>query len=106
MLATAPNMFKPGQSGNPGGRPKKLLKRVDEMCHADGKHPYTELMRLLPELKEREQAEIWLQLLSYCQARPKQLTLDDDDDEIKNLKNLSMKELMRLVKDNLPGDEK
>lgn len=101
-MANQEGRFKPGQSGNIHGRPRKLLSRIDEMCHADGKHPYTELMALLPQLKPREQAEIWLQLLAYCQPKLKEQYQSEDDEEREKLKKLPMGDLLKLVKDNFP----
>ncbi len=91
--------WKPGQSGNTGR--KKWLTRIDEMCAKDGKHPYEELMKLLPELRPREQAEIWLQLLSYCQAKPKPLEAEKPDD----LDDMPTEELLRLVKSQIKDME-
>lgn len=70
--------FKPGVSGNPAGRPKKLLLRIDEMCKKDNVHPYTELMKLMPLLDESDQADVWLQLLSYIQPKPKEEPIEDE----------------------------
>lgn len=90
--------WKPGVSANPSGRPKQWLKRIDEMCTKDGKHPYTELMKLLPELKPREQAHIWLELLAYCQAKPKPIEAEKENE----LASMSTADLVKLVKEKLP----
>ncbi len=92
-----PYHWKPGQTGNPTGRPRKLLKRIDEMFFADGIHPYTELMKLMPDLKAKEQAEVWLELLTYCQAKPKVV-----EEELDPLKALSTEALINLVREKIP----
>lgn len=98
--------FKPGQSGNPSGRPKRLLPRIDEMMHKDGKHPYTELMRLIPKLPPKAQAEVWLELLAYCQPKMKEFTPTESEEEREALRNLPMNELIQLVKTSMPIEEK
>jgi len=94
--SNAATRFKPGQSGNPAGRPKKILARVDELCHQAGVHPFTELMKILKEgsLEDKEKANIWLQLLSYVQGKAKTL----EDDEPSDLEKLTTAELIKLVK--------
>lgn len=92
------HLWKPGQSGNPNGRPKVWLTRVDEMMAKDGKHPYTELLKLLPELKPRDQAQVWLELLAYCQPKPKPIEAEKENE----LAGMSTAELVKLVKDKLP----
>jgi hypothetical protein len=84
--------WKPGQSGNPGGRPKKLITRVDEILHGLKLNPTTELIALIPQLKPREQAEIWMELLSYCQAKPKQIEIVVDPDVTSTLTDSELAE--------------
>lgn len=98
--------WKPGQITNPGGRPKKLLARIDEMCHADGKHPYSELMKILPKLTPKDQALVWLELLAYCQPKMKEFTPTESEAEREALRNLPMNELIQLVKSNIAIEEK
>lgn len=45
--------FRPGVSGNPAGRPKKLLKRIDEVLHDRGIEPIAEVLRLLDALRRQ-----------------------------------------------------
>lgn len=92
--------WKPGQSGNPAGRRKHDLSRIAELLSKDGKHPYIELMKLLPQLRPKEQADIWLQLLSYCFAKPKEEDKEDDS-ERKALENIPEQELIVMVKERL-----
>lgn len=45
--------FRKGESGNPAGRPKKLLKRIDEVLSQRGIEPIAEVLRLLDSLKRQ-----------------------------------------------------
>lgn len=102
MNPAYPNLksWQPGSSGNPSGRAKKLINRVDEVLFKHGKHPIEELLKLIPELKPREQAQVWLDILPYVQAKPKDY--DDEKAIIEDLKKLSTSELFAIVKANHP----
>ncbi len=90
--------WKPGQSGNPGGKRKRVFPHVDEILHAAGVEPVKEILALLPNLKDRDQVQVWLELLPYIHAKAKPIE-DGSEDE---LEKLSTAELLRLVKDQLP----
>jgi len=49
--------IQPGPNRQSRGRPRKLLKRVDEILHEAGIHPAIELMKLMPQLKIKEQVD-------------------------------------------------
>lgn len=100
--------FKPGVSGNPAGRPKKLLRRVDEVLHERGIEPIAKVLGLLDQLSKlkpiigpspkhlkgasekrswqaarraehtearlKQSLEIWLEVLPYVYAQPKELS--------------------------------
>lgn len=90
--------WRPGQSGNPNGRPKRLFPRVDQLLKDAGLEPIAELMKLLPKLKDRDQAQLWLEILPYVHAKVKPM----DEGEESELEKLSTAELVRLVKEQLP----
>lgn len=96
------NRFKPGQSGNPGGKPKRCFPRVAQILKELKREPINELMMLLPQLSPRDQANVWLEILPYVQNKLKPLEHDEDSE----LDKLSTKELFQLVKDNLPAELK
>lgn len=93
--------WKPGQSGNPKGRPKKLIPRVDEILAKQKINPVDEILALMPQLKPRDQAEIWLQLIAYCQAKPQKSEVDPDP-----LEEMPTPELLALVKKHINDFEK
>lgn len=90
--------WKPGQSGNPGGRQKRLFPRVDEMLKQHGKEPIAELLKLLPQLHVRDQAKLWLEILPYVHAKVKPM----EENEENELEKMTTAELVQLVKDKLP----
>ncbi len=96
MSAAAGNLkpWKPGQSGNPGGKPKLLFPRPAEILNKMGKEPIAELMKLLPMLKEQDQAKVWLEILPYIHAKAKPLDEGEEDE----LAKMSTAELLSLVK--------
>ncbi len=87
--------FRPGISGNAAGRPKKLLKRPDEVLHEQGISPVAEILKLIPSLRESDQLKAWLELLSYCAAKPKEISVDAANTP---LSSLTDDELLRLVR--------
>jgi hypothetical protein len=93
-----PFCFPAGQSGNPSGRPKRILPRIDEILKSKNLEPLHELLQVLPNLKPRDQAQVWLEILSYCHAKPKP-TVEVESDP---LKDVPTDELVRMVKEKLP----
>lgn len=89
--------WKPGQSGNPGGRRKRVFPHVDELLKKAGKEPIAEILALLPKLRDREQAQVWLELLPYVHAKARPDEHQEDD-----LDKMSTAELVQLIKDKLP----
>jgi hypothetical protein len=95
--------WQPGQSGNPSGRARRVLPRPDQVLADKGISPVEEILKLLPELRPTDQVKTWLELLSYCAAKPKGHA--DDDDEARKLSAMSDGELLQLVREKLPALE-
>ncbi len=95
-MSAAANLkpWRPGVSGNPGGKKKQLFPRVDEILFKAGKEPIAELMAILPTLKERDQAQLWLEILPYVHAKAKPA----EDGDLNPLDQLTTAELISLVK--------
>lgn len=89
--------FAPGKSGNPSGRPKRLVARPDEVLAAAGIDPVKEILKLIAsgELRTSDQLKAWLELLSYCHAKPKEFSVDSVSTP---LSILTDEELIRLVR--------
>ncbi len=86
--------WKPGQSGNPSGRPKRVFPRVDQILFNANLEPIAELMKLLPTLSDRDKANVWMEILPYVHAKAKPA----DDERLDPLDELTTAELISLVK--------
>lgn len=95
--ALKPTQWQPGKSANPGGRPKKLLARVEVTLHQAGKDPVEEILKLLPKLAPALQLKAWLELLTYVQAKPK-----PEVDEGNPLTGASVEELVAIIRERNP----
>lgn len=103
--------FQPGVSGNPKGRPKKLLKRVDEIFHERGLEPLAEVLTRIAKLEKRrgkgapaarlQALKLWMELLPYVYARPTQPA--DLDDPVGDLPS---HELAKRILEAVPSIEK
>lgn len=81
--------WKKGICPNPGGRPRN---RVREGLEREGKDVVAELLALLPDLSPNKRADVWLELLSYLQGKPKEVEAD----------KLTTEELVALLEERLP----
>ncbi len=65
--------FKPGVP-NGGGRPKKLIRRIEEVLHSKGIDPIEEILKLIgdPQMASSTKLKTWIELLPYVYARAKE----------------------------------
>lgn len=95
-LGKEETQWKKGVSGNPGGRPKHWVKRVDETLKKFNFDPVAEILKVWGELTAKDKAHIGLELLSYCRAKPKEDPAPEEDTP-----DLSIREMvLTVLKDN------
>lgn len=81
-------MFKKGEprhinSGRKkGSKNKKRLIKAAELLAERDINPVEKILNIIPGLDPKDQARAWLDLLSYCQAKPTQNDADDSDDTV------------------------
>lgn len=105
-------MPRPANAGRKkGSLNKKKIPKVSDFLANKDLNPAEEILKILEEDKELPekkqkisklgQIDIWLDLLSYCQGKPKdEAEPSGDDDEPDALDELSDEQLLRLVKPN------
>jgi len=75
-MAFEKGQYRPGPGRPIGSKNKKTLIRAELLLAEKNINPVAEILRLMPELSPDKQADLWLDLLSYCQSKPK-----DDQNE-------------------------
>lgn len=53
-----------------GSLNKSKILKVSDYLASNDINPVAKLMLLIPQLEPRDQAKIWMDLVSYCQAKP------------------------------------
>lgn len=103
-------MFKKGDPKPPtsgrkkGGRNKKRLPKVSEFLAEIGLNPLAELIDMLEEtdpdkvVGQKLRADIWMELLSYCEAKPKHIDLEGEDDDLSEFDDIPNSEFLKLIK--------
>lgn len=98
----------PGAGRKPGTPNKKTVLKVEEILSTAGINPIEKVLQLITELEPRDQVKYWLELQSYCEAKPKEAeNVDDTPDEltlIEQLRDVSDSVLLSIVENN-PDDE-
>jgi hypothetical protein len=71
--------FQKGQGGRPrGALNKRKILQVEDVLFSVGADPTSQLLKLIKDgnLGDRDKARIWIELLSYCQSKPRDFGLD------------------------------
>lgn len=92
----------PGSGRKPGSKNKKRVAKVADLLAEKDINPVDQILNLIPSLDEEGQVNAWLDLLAYCQAKPKVDDSFDDDDDIDEFDDIPTEELLRIIK--LPPD--
>jgi hypothetical protein len=96
-------MPRPPNSGRKkGSKNIRKVAKVSDILAERGLNPAEEILRILEQedLKPSEQIDAWLDLLSYCQAKPKEVEEDFDDGPDEDLEDTPKEQLLKLVKNN------
>lgn len=72
---------KPAGSGRkPGVRNHGVVPKIEQVLIDKRINPLLEILSLLPELEDRDQAEIWIKLLPYIYPKKKEAEKPPSDD--------------------------
>lgn len=90
----------PGSGRKVGSKNKKRLKKVAEVLAENDLNPVKELLNELAQIDEpKDRAKIWLELISFCQAKPKAIEEEDSGDfDEDDFSGVSTEDLLKLVK--------
>lgn len=89
---------KPANSGRKKGvRNKSKIARVQDVLDENKLNPVQALLDLLPHLEPKDQARVWSDLLTYCEAKPKTFEVEDNHDD-EDGDEISLKDHLAIVK--------
>ena len=97
---------KPANSGRKKGTPnKKSIARVADILFDKNINPVEKILSEVRYLTPKEQIDVWLDLLTWCEPKPKaqEVPLEPpvDDSEIKEeLKEVSSENIIAFIKNN------
>jgi hypothetical protein len=101
-MAFQKGMPKPANSGRKkGSLNKKRLKKVAEALAEAGLEPASEIVKEIALMDEpKDRAKAWVELLAYCEAKPKAVEIDPNEDSLnpEDFADVSTEDLLKLVK--------
>ena len=83
-----------------GSKNKRKVAKVADYLAEREINPAAEILRIIPSLDEKDQVSTWLDLLSYCQAKPKDEGIDTGALDPSEFEGVSNAELLQLIKTN------
>lgn len=101
-MAFKKGMPKPINSGRKkGSLNKKRLKKVAELLAESGLEPAAEIIKEIAFMDSaKDRAKAWADLLAYCEAKPKAVEIDPNEDSLnpEDFADVSTEDLLKLVK--------
>jgi Family of unknown function (DUF5681) len=88
-----PPQWKPGQSGNPGGRPKRSIS-FQQLCREEQPANFERLKAIAADTKHKQQVEAIKIMLAYDLGRPIQM---QNVRVIRGIEDLTQEELLVLA---------
>lgn len=90
----------PGSGRKKGTPNKRRISKVGEVLAEHDMNPASEIIKEIALMDEpKDRANAWIDLLAYCEAKPKTVEENDDDDfNPEDFKDISTEELLRIVK--------
>ena len=110
-----------GSGRQPGTPNKKTVAKVSDYLGERGVNPAEEILKIIQEKKmvttreghQQEEfvlassarADLWLELLSFCHAKPKMLELKhfESEPDVSEFDNVATDDLMKVVNKSLSG---
>lgn len=95
---------RPAGAGRKKGTPnKKTLARVDSYLIEQGINPVQRAIEAIKFLDPKDEFRAWMDIIAYCQAKPKELPDDRHDDEsdeelLSQFENVTDAVLLEFVK--------
>ncbi len=111
---------RPANAGRkPGSKNKKKIAKVADFLAQKDINPAEQILAILDAKHEcnaevceknckfkgkylladqKDRADIWLDLLSYCQGKPKEMEMDFDDESFEDFDEVSNEQLLTLIK--------
>lgn len=91
----------PGSGRKKGSKNKKRVPRVVEHLAENDIYPVVQILELIPTLDSAEQIETWLELLSYCEAKPKEAfeSSQQEDEKEEDVREL-VEQILAIARSN------
>lgn len=89
----------PGSGRKKGTTNKRKYETVAEHLERFGLHPVAEIVKLIPEIDKKDRIKAWLELLAYCEAKPKAIdVMPQDLINPEDFEEVSTDALLQLIK--------
>lgn len=90
----------PGAGRQKGSKNKKKIAKVADLLAEKDINPVERILAIIPTLEPQDQVKSWLDLLSYCEAKPKaiEMPVGGDDEDLEDFEDVSNEDLLKIVR--------